>query len=94
MGARLARAVDGRDGGDVVHRLDLRSPAPARARELKVAHPLRLRAIAGAKKKTDAIDEATRADRLRCGLLSECYMTPPATLWTRRGERGENGSEW
>ncbi len=60
------------------------------ARELKVAHPLRLRAIATAKKKTDAIDAATLADLLRCGLLPECYMAPPEVRELRRVLRYRN----
>jgi len=39
------------------------------AAELKVAHPLMLRAIALAKKKNDRIDAGKIADSLRCDLL-------------------------
>ena len=39
------------------------------ALELKVGHPLRLRAITSAKKKTDRIDASTLADLLRCNLF-------------------------
>ena len=42
--------------------------------EVKVAHPLMLRAIAAAKKKNDTIDAAKIADCLRCDFLSECHM--------------------
>ena len=44
--------------------------------EVKVAHPLMLRAIAAAKKKNDTIDAAKIADCLRCDFLPECHMMP------------------
>ncbi|HET7438299.1 MAG TPA: IS110 family transposase, partial [Nitrospira sp.] len=44
------------------------------ARQVKVAHPLMLRAIAAAKKKNDQIDASKIADCLRCDFLPECYM--------------------
>jgi transposase len=44
--------------------------------EVKVAHPLMLRAIAAAKKKNDTIDAANIADCLRCDFLPECHMMP------------------
>ena len=44
------------------------------ARQLLVAHPLMLRAIACAKKKNDQVDAATLADLLRCDLLPTCHM--------------------
>src|SRR5579864_9819680 len=44
------------------------------AAELKVAHPLMLRAIALAKKKNDRIDASKIADGLRCNFLPECHM--------------------
>jgi transposase len=44
------------------------------AAELKVAHPLMLRAIAAAKKKNDRIDARKICDCLRCDSLPECYM--------------------
>ena len=44
------------------------------AAELKVAHPLMLRAIALAKKKNDRIDAGKIADCLRCDFLPECHM--------------------
>ena len=46
------------------------------ATELKVAHPLMLRAIAAAKKKNDRIDANKICDCLRCDFLPECYMAP------------------
>src|SRR5258706_16270666 len=44
------------------------------AEQVKVAHPLMLRAIALAKKKNDRIDAGKIADCLRCDFLSECHM--------------------
>ena len=54
------------------------------AREVKVAHPLMLRAIAAAKKKNDQIDAEKIADLLRVDLLPECYMASEATRQLRR----------
>jgi len=44
------------------------------ADQVKVAHPLMLRAIAAAKKKNDRIDAGKIADCLRCDFLPECHM--------------------
>lgn len=44
------------------------------ATQVKVAHPLMLRAIAAAKKKNDRVDASKIADCLRCDFLPECYM--------------------
>ena len=44
------------------------------AEQVKVAHPLMLRAIAGAKNKNDQVDASKIADCLRCDFLPECYM--------------------
>jgi transposase len=44
------------------------------AEQIKVAHPLMLRAIAVAKKKNDRIDANKIADCLRCDFLPECHM--------------------
>jgi transposase len=44
------------------------------AEQVKVAHPLMLRAIAAAKRKNDRIDAAKIADCLRCDFLPECHM--------------------
>src|SRR5271156_315906 len=46
------------------------------ATQIKVAHPLMLRAIAAAKKKNDQIDASKIADCLRCDFLPECHMMP------------------
>ena len=43
------------------------------AAQVKVAHPLMLRAIALAKKKNDRIDAGKIADCLRCDFLPECH---------------------
>src|SRR6266700_1018504 len=47
------------------------------AQQVKVAHPLMLRAIAAAKKKNDRIDAGKIADCLRCDFLPECHWPPP-----------------
>ena len=60
------------------------------ARELKVAHPLMLRAIACSKKKNDRVDAEKIADLLRCGLLPECYMMPADLRELRRVLRYRN----
>jgi transposase len=44
------------------------------AQQVKVAHPLMLRAIAAAKKKNDRIDANKITDCLRCDFLPECHM--------------------
>jgi transposase len=44
------------------------------AAQLKVAHPLMLRAIAASKKKNDRIDAGKIGDCLRCDFLPECHM--------------------
>src|ERR1700681_1810804 len=46
------------------------------AEQVKVAHPLMLRAIAAAKKKNDRIDAGKLADCLRCDFLPESHMMP------------------
>src|SRR3989454_1343273 len=60
------------------------------AAELKVAHPLVLRAIALAKKKNDRIDAGKIADCLRCNFLPECYMASTAIRERRRTLRYRN----
>jgi transposase len=45
--------------------------------DVHLAHPLRTRAIASARVKTDAIDARTLAHLLRTGLLPEAYIAPP-----------------
>jgi len=59
------------------------------AAQVKVAHPVMLRAIAAAKKKNDRIDAGKIADCLRCDFLPECHMASTEirdrrrTLWYR-----------
>ena len=60
------------------------------ASELKVAHPLMLKAIAAAKKKNDQIDASKIADCLRCDFLPECYIAPSAIRERRRTLRYRN----
>src|SRR5580704_10700282 len=54
------------------------------AAQVKVAHPLMLRAIAAAKKKNDRIDAAKIADCLRCDFLPECHIASTAIRDRRR----------
>ena len=54
------------------------------AAQVKVAHPLMLRAIALAKKKNDRIDASKIADCLRCDFLPECHMASTAIRDRRR----------
>jgi transposase len=54
------------------------------AQQVKVAHPLMLRAIAAAKKKNDRIDDGKIADCLRCDFLPECHMAPTEIRDRRR----------
>src|SRR2546430_7310336 len=44
--------------------------------ELHLAHPLRTKAIASAREKTDAVDAKTLAHLLRTDLLPEAYIAP------------------
>src|SRR5207249_7504477 len=75
--------LDGGDGSHDFHRLDLRLLLP-HAQQVKVAHPLMLRAIAAAKKKNDRIDAGKIADGLRCDFLPECHMASTAIRDRRR----------
>src|SRR6202012_1914110 len=54
------------------------------AEQVKVAHPLMLRAIAAAKRKNDRIDASRIADCLRCDFLPECHMASTAIRDRRR----------
>ncbi len=54
------------------------------AAQVKVAHPLMLRAIAAAKKKNDRIDAGKITDGLRCDFLPECHMAPTEIRDRRR----------
>jgi transposase len=60
------------------------------AAELKVAHPLMLRAIAAAKKKNDRVDASKICDCLRCDFLPESYMVSTAIRERRRTLRYRN----
>ena len=46
------------------------------AAELKVGHPLMLKAISASKKKSDKIDARKLADMVRVDWFPECYMAP------------------
>jgi transposase len=61
-----------------------------KAQELKVAHPVMLRAIAASKKKNDRVDARKIADLLRCDLLPECYMAPEEMRQLRQVLRYRN----
>src|ERR1700741_3546579 len=52
--------------------------------DVRVTHPLMLRAIAAAKKKNDSIDAGKIADCLRCDFLPECYMAATEIRERRR----------
>jgi transposase len=54
------------------------------AQQVKVAHPLMLRAIAAAKKKNDRIDAGKISDCLRCDFLPECHMASTPESQPRR----------
>jgi transposase len=60
------------------------------AAELKVAHPLMLRAIVLAKKKNDRVDAGKLADCLRCNFLPECYIASTALRERRQTLRYRN----
>src|SRR6202158_3539709 len=60
------------------------------ATQIKVAHPLMLRAIAAAKKENDRVDASKIADCLRCDFLPECYMASTAIRERRRTLRYRN----
>jgi len=60
------------------------------ARELQVAHPAMLKAIACGKKKNDPLDASKICDLLRCDLLPRCYLAPPAMRDLRRVLRYRN----
>src|SRR6185369_1148736 len=60
------------------------------AAQVKVAHPVMLRAIAAAKKKNDRIDAGKIADCLRCDFLPECHMVSTEIRDRRRVLRYRN----
>jgi transposase len=47
------------------------------AAKLEVGHPLMMKAIGAAKKKSDTLDARAIADLARCDLLPACYVAPP-----------------
>jgi len=57
------------------------------AHQVKVAHPVMLRAIAAAKKKNDRVDAGKLADCLRCDFLPECHMVSTEIRDRRRSLR-------
>jgi len=57
------------------------------AEEVILAHPLKLRAIAEARIKTDSIDSATLAHLLRADLIPEAYACPADIRANRRALR-------
>ncbi len=46
--------------------------------QLEMGHPVLMKAIGAAKKKTDRLDARRIADLVRCDLLPACYVAPPA----------------
>ncbi len=52
--------------------------------EVKLAHPLKVKAIAEAKIKTDKIDSRTLAHLLRCNLLPESYVPTKGARYIRQ----------
>lgn len=60
------------------------------AADLKVAHPVMLKAIAASKKKNDRVDARKITDLLRCDLLPEAYMAPTEIRDLRRVLRFRN----
>ena len=51
--------------------------------EIKLANPLKTRAIAEAKIKTDSVDSTTLANLLRGDLIAECFVPPKAVRQSR-----------
>lgn len=60
------------------------------AGDLHVGHPLSLKAITTAKKKSDPLDASTLANLLRCNLFPDCYMAPSEIRELRRVLRYRN----
>ena len=70
-----SRTSRNRVGGDLRLGVAGRSAREA-GYELHLAHPLRTKAIASARVKTDAVDARTLAQLLRADLLPEAYIAP------------------
>jgi hypothetical protein len=97
MGQAAQQTVVGRDRSAAVYGMGFYDHLKPLARELKVAHPAMLKAIAASKKKNDKVDARKIADRLHCDLLPECYMAPSALRWRsgarlRRSSSSKKGS--
>src|SRR3979409_335634 len=75
-------AADHGDGSNDLHRR-IYDHLLTHAEQVKVAHPLMLRAIAAAKRKNDRIDAGKIADCLRCDFRPECH-TVSAEIRDRR----------
>ena len=60
------------------------------AAELNMAHPLMMKAIGAAKKKSDRIDARKIADMVRCNWLPVCYVAPAELRELRRLLRYRN----
>ena len=60
------------------------------AQQLKVAHPVLLKAIAASKKKNDRVDARKISDLVRVDLLPECYLAPRPLRELRRVLRYRN----
>jgi transposase len=56
----------------------------AEVRAVHLVHPLKVRAIAEARVKTDRIDSGILAHLLRCDLLPTAYVRPPAQRATQQ----------
>jgi transposase len=71
LGAELRVALEATYGWEWLAEL-----LEAEGHELHLSHPLRTKAIAAARVKTDAVDARTLAHLLRADLLPEAYVTP------------------
>ena len=60
------------------------------AMQMRVGHPLQLKAISYAKHKSDKVDAQTLANLLRADLFPECYMASPVVRELRRVLRYRN----
>jgi len=89
MDENTSAALDGGDGSDDLHGLDLRS-SPAARSGVEGGAFADVRAIAAAKKKNDRIDANKIADCLRCDFLPECYMASTEIQERRRTLRYRN----
>jgi len=58
-----------------------------KAAVLKMGHPAQMKAISAGKKKSDKLDARTIGNLLRCNLLPECFVMPPALAALRQQMR-------